>query len=254
MSQRLVQTYYVLKSEGIKSTVSKVYRYLGMKLLGVDFYNKPIVDCIRRQSSKKKYSTFVDVGAHVGIISASVGKLFQSFIVVEPAEKNFSKLQENVRRSLGDKCKLFPVALGKTEGQVILFESATNTGDKSISNRADLLPGSLVSMTTLDALIEKAGVIAPFFIKVDVQGNELSVFEGAEKTLAKDCAIISEFWPWGLKSASYDPLAYVEFMKAHGYVCHNLGGERLSRNWLERFSNLGETNQYVTTDLFFLKI
>ncbi|MCL5067183.1 MAG: FkbM family methyltransferase [Thaumarchaeota archaeon] len=252
MKERILQALDVMKSEGLKSTASKIYRYLGMQVLGVDFYNKPLVNCIKTQTLAKKYQTYVDIGAHVGTILVRVANLFECCMGVEPSERNLIELRRSVK-CLGDNCKIFPVALGSKEGRVTLYESVVNTGDNSVSPRSDLVSGRSVPMITLDTLIERERTAGPFLIKIDVQGNELSVFQGAERTLKSDCTIITEFWPWGLLAAGNDPNMLLEYMKLHGYVCHNLAGEELTENWLNRFCELGKTRRFVTTDLLYCK-
>jgi FkbM family methyltransferase len=253
VGQRIAQAYSVLKSEGFPSTITKIYRYLGMKVLGVDFYNRPIVNCIRKYSLTKKYSTYIDIGAHTGSILTSVGGLFDHCIAVEPSKRNFAELQKNVDESLGDKCQIFQVALGGSNSLVTLYGSTNNTGDNSIFSRPNLVPSSPVQMITLDTLIDETGADEPFFIKVDVQGAELKVFEGSKRTLQRSCTIISEFWPWGLLNAGSDPEILLRYMRSNGYISRSLEGHDLSEKWLLHFCEVGRTNRFVTTDLLFTK-
>jgi hypothetical protein len=65
--------------------------------------------------------------------------------------------------------------------------------------------------------------------------------------------VISEFWPWGLKSASCNATDYLEFMQANGYTACELTGLPLSERKLDRLCRLGESDRFVVTDILFRK-
>ena len=59
------------------------------------------------------------------------------------------------------------------------------------------------------------------FIKIDAQGAEGYIFEGARRLLKRDKPlIIFEFWPHGLRAAGGDPLYVLQRLAGLGYHFH----------------------------------
>lgn len=83
-----------------------------------------------------------------------------------------------------------------------------------------------VQMVTLDYLAHRVRRLKA--IKMDVQGAECHVLDGAQETLARDLVWFVELWPQGLKNAgrSVDELA-AQF-QAHGY---QIVGRKDGWNW-----------------------
>jgi len=67
------------------------------------------------------------------------------------------------------------------------------------------------------------------FIKIDVQGFELSVLRGAARVLKTntDTVVLLEFWPHGLRAAGDTPMALVDYLlKECGF--YRVKGRRLT--------------------------
>jgi len=108
-------------------------------------------------------------------------------------------------------------AAGNKEGQ-INFDAGEPLG-----GQASPIPYTknniVVPMETVDGLVRKHGLDGPFLLKLDTHGFEVSIFEGAEKTLS-DCAIlIVEAYNFTLCPGClrfYELCAYLE---ARGFRC-----------------------------------
>jgi len=123
---------------------------------------------------------FFDVGANVGAyIVLSSGVSGATTWVFEPDEQAGRDLLRNVDiNRLADRVEFYPVALGPTEGEVLF------TRGKGAMNRVAMTTDEeshSVKQRTLDS-IAKARV--PNMIKLDVEGYEEQVLQGALKTLA----------------------------------------------------------------------
>lgn len=76
----------------------------------------------------------------------------------------------------------------------------------------------LVPVQTLDALVEKHQLEGPYLLKIDVEGSELEVLQGAVQTLRSTDAVIAEasIAPRFRGGTSFDDL--VAIMSAHGFA------------------------------------
>ena len=126
---------------------------------------------------------FIDVGANVGsytiLASAVRGASCYSF---EPIPETYNRLENNIRlNNIESKVKALNVGLGCKEG-VIKF-----THDLGAMNRAIVVGESYenainVNITTLDDVLKNE---SPSLLKIDVEGFEAAVLEGASETLGK---------------------------------------------------------------------
>jgi len=148
--------------------------------------------------------TVIDVGAHWGGFSIFFAKLtgingkVYSF---EASSRNFKYLKKNVcLNNLKDTVKIYRYAVGSKDGYVNLGIAKTSSGHNSIVR--DNLPVQdyeKVKLISLDRFVEENKIKNINFIKIDVEGYELEVLKGFEKTL-KD---LKNFWMFIEYSPSY---------------------------------------------------
>ncbi len=123
---------------------------------------------------------FVDIGANIGsyTILAS-GHVGANSIAVEPVPQTFEHLKANVRiNNLDAQVTLHNVGIGEAEG-VLRFTAHLDSVNHVVSN--DEVVNSIeVPIRTLDSLLHAR---APKCIKIDVEGYERSVLNGAEAVL-----------------------------------------------------------------------
>jgi FkbM family methyltransferase len=139
----------------------------------------------------------IHIGAHYGQEhSMYIQKGVTNIIYFEPLEKNFEVLKRNVK----DDSVCYKMALGNENKRIKMFvESANNGMSSSILEPKDHLlqyPHIVfnhqeeVDMRKLDDI--EFNRLNYNMINIDVQGYELEVFKGAEKTLNHIDYIIAE--------------------------------------------------------------
>jgi len=74
----------------------------------------------------------------------------------------------------------------------------------------------------LDDLCSKYKLKGPYLLKIDVQGAELDVLKGAEKTLMDTEYVILEIAFFNFFNDGPKPHHYIDFMKRHGFVIYEL--------------------------------
>jgi FkbM family methyltransferase len=121
--------------------------------------------------------TFIDIGANIGVMSMAVAALGYSVHSFEPQPSLYNLLKQNAPRATS-----YNIALSNHNGTAkmprIDYSSKGNFGGVGFG-RSDL--GSIeVEVRTLDSFN-----LAPSLIKIDVEGHELAVLQGAVETIAK---------------------------------------------------------------------
>jgi FkbM family methyltransferase len=182
------------------------------------------------QSSKKaglSPGTIIDVGAAYGAFDLQCYKLFPNaaYVLIEPLAEYKTHLQ-TVTRSIPD-------------ARLIFAAAAANPGEVTINVHPDWVGSSLyiedeatdvngvprtVPAVPLDQIARDANLIAPFLIKIDVQGAELDVLLGAEATLQATELIILEASFFEVFKGGPQFYDIVTFMKSKGFVAYDLFG------------------------------
>jgi FkbM family methyltransferase len=146
--------------------------------------------------------TFVDVGAHIGLHTLAAARVLRGsgrVIAIEPSEVSAGLLQRSVAlNGLTETVTVHVTAAGGIDGHASLFIGA-------VSSHHSLYPldppeasavGSVdVPVARLDSLL--AGEPHVDLIKIDAEGAELEVLEGARSTVSlnPDIGLIVEFGP-----------------------------------------------------------
>ncbi len=124
---------------------------------------------------------FVDVGANAGSYTilgcASAGA---SGLAFEPIPSTYDRLDDNVRiNGLMARTRCLNMGVGAKEGE-LLFTGDQNTANHVISNEHSTESAIKSKVTTLDAAL---GDEPTSLIKIDAEGYETQILEGASATL-----------------------------------------------------------------------
>ena len=140
----------------------------------------------------------VDVGAHIGRYALKAATKASRVIAVEPNPSNFELLARNVRLNGFSNVVLVHKALSSRPGtRVLRLAARENTGTSSVepdvfAGRGGSAGTLLVESTTLDQLAESFGLTRIDWLKVDVEGHEIEVLQGARAALGMTGAIALE--------------------------------------------------------------
>ena len=157
--------------------------------------------------------TVLDIGAHQGLYTLLAAKKVgpdgrvYSF---EPSPREQKALLFNVRLNRCRNVRVQALALGNADGSASLYVvNGPNTGCNSLRppNLPDRTCGVAVRIQALDNWLAEQNVNRVDFIKLDVEGGELDVLKGAERTLQTRprpvilCEIENvRTAPWGYKA------------------------------------------------------
>jgi FkbM family methyltransferase len=130
----------------------------------------------------------IDVGANVGIHAVPIAASLPTATVlaIEPVPGNALRLQDNIEANSIRNAEVRAVAVGSGEGLITLHvadDPAYASTDAVVRGQREI--GQLsVEQTTLDAIWERAGRPPVSVVKIDVEGAELAVLNGAGALLA----------------------------------------------------------------------
>ncbi|WP_276482474.1 FkbM family methyltransferase [Paraflavitalea pollutisoli] len=121
---------------------------------------------------------FVDIGANVGAYTIlAAGEIGAKTTAIEPIPSTFQHLTGNIRiNNIGDKVNALNIGLGKERSVIKFTRSHDTVNHVATANETDTVD---VQVDKLDNVIDKV----PFVIKIDVEGFETEVLNGANRTL-----------------------------------------------------------------------
>lgn len=134
-------------------------------------------------------STFVDVGANVGVYTAWASRCVGEngrVIAFEPMPATRDNLKRVVAGNALGNVLIVPKALGAAPGAVKLWAVPHASGLTSAVAPADPATATPldVPMSTLDDELAAAGGPTVALVKIDVEGYEMAVLEGSVRTLS----------------------------------------------------------------------
>jgi len=128
----------------------------------------------------KEGDVVFDAGAYVGDTALwfckAVGPQGKVY-AFEPEPRNFEKLKANIERNKITNVIPLQLALSENEGEM----QVASAGGSSIMTQART--GTSVKVTTIDKFVGANKLPRVDFIKMDVEGHELKVLEGAHETI-----------------------------------------------------------------------
>lgn len=126
-----------------------------------------------------------DVGACIGAYSLVAGALGAAVYAFEPSAHNHRQLVRNIALNDLREIRALPFGLGSKDALRYINLSSADTGAAShvVSDFALNALGQPFVQYRLDALLETFTLRRPTLLKIDVDGGELGVLLGAQRTL-----------------------------------------------------------------------
>ncbi len=152
-----------------------------------------------------------DVGANSGGYAFALLDVFANRAVIncfEPSLATFNKLSKNL--SSNNNVVLHTLALSNSTGDAILYGQQANSAIASlvqteVSEKYGNRTEEVVHLATVDHFCNANNITQIHFLKIDVEGNELKVLEGAKAMLqAKNIRFIQfEFGKFNIDSRTF---------------------------------------------------
>jgi FkbM family methyltransferase len=170
-------------------------------------------------------SIVADVGANQGLYTLWLARVATSghIYAFEPDPELFDCLEQNVRDNQLTNISAIQAAASNCSGTLAFTTNRLNRGDNRID--AKTLPDKSTQQVQAVILDEIVSDRCLDLLKVDVQGFEIEVLLGAQKTLKSNPAltIVFEFWPYGLRQAGHQPIELWDLLQEAGFSIAALG-------------------------------
>jgi FkbM family methyltransferase len=174
--------------------------------------------------------TFVDIGAHCGLMSIIASEAvgpYGNVYAFEPGNLQSTLLQANLAQNRIVNVKLVRKAIGNSVGSVS-FQNAPDTSSSALTveDPDDDAGESVTSIqsTTLDQFIGREGMHKARLINIDVEGAETLVLQGAGKLLMNHDAPVLIIHVDDTKSERFE--SSVQQIKAmltsYGFSCYEM--------------------------------
>ena len=177
--------------------------------------------------------SFLDLGANIGSILIPLLKLRPDIkaLAIEAAPWVYEYLKRNIEMNkVGEAVEIFNYALYHIDDLELDFYSPLDQFGKGSLSAGFTEKSIKVQTRKVDTLLNSRGLSRVDTIKIDVEGFEYFVFQGAEKLLEREDAprILFEFVDWAeAKAFDIVPGTAQSYLIDKGYKLFVMEGEKL---------------------------
>lgn len=246
-----IQDDYIIltsRSSGIKLFCEHPDKRIApFEILNFNFYEETDSNIIFQLIEEN--SIIFDIGTNIGWYTLNMAKLFKSSTIYafEPLPPTFNTLKINIEINNLKNVILHNFGFSNKDQNIIFYIDLESSGGAS----SERMTGSstkeiLCRVKKLDDFIDENNVIKLDFIKCDVEGAELLVYQGGMRHIEKYQPIIfTEMLRKWSKKFNYHPNQIIDLLSALGYRCFTTKNKGLAE-----FYNMDENT--VETNFFFL--
>ena len=158
----------------------------GRQLLDEGTYEPDLISLLER--TLRPGDTFIDVGASEGFFSVLASRLVGDgrVVAVEPQARSVNVLEANLSLNSCTNVLVQRSAVVDTRRPVTLSTGpSSNPGASGLYHRRFGARATVVEGLPLDFVVERLGLAHVRVIKIDAEGAELLVVQGARRTLAQ---------------------------------------------------------------------
>ncbi len=174
----------------------------------------------------KQGDVYVDVGANIGTLALCAAQLVGNngkVIAIEAHPKTFGYLTENVALNSFLNINLLNYAVGDKEGELTFSDINSDDQNKVIIG---LTGGITVPVKKLDVLLSQEKNIS--LLKIDVEGFEKYVVDGASEVLKRTDMVFFESWDQSFLNYGYTAGNLIDLFEQKGFKVFSMANDKLS--------------------------
>lgn len=222
-----------------------------LALLNLGEVEKKELDMVNRLTDcMGNVKCFLDIGANEGWYSLNMKNKYPALncYCFEPIPATYQRLKHNFEINGYETDNIFNMGLGAEEKKTKFYYNKVEAGASSMRKLRDHAEIEEIEclIGRLDDFVEKNNITQIDFVKCDVEGSELFVFQGGLNTLReyKPIILCEMLRKWAARF-DYHPNDIIKLFKKNGYKCYVIAAERLSE--IHKV-----TEETVETNYFFL--
>ncbi len=159
-------------------------RFKVERIMWTGMYEPPLIRLL--QSLDIRGWACFDVGANIGAITLALAKLTGSdgeIYAFEPGPPNLGRLRDNLNLNpeLSKRAEMIAAGVGRSPGELYWAEEKGNPGNALLGKTGT----HQIKIITLDDFVHERAISKLDFVKIDVEGMELDVMQGAAETLRR---------------------------------------------------------------------
>ena len=215
-----------MKRYGVEATPFG-FQFMGPRALQEGLYEPDVTELIRNYL--REFTVFVDIGANIGYYTCLARHSGLKVLAVEPLLYNLEYLYINLEINGYLDVEVFPCGLAASPGLAPLY--GPGTAASLIQDWAGTSTKKrIIPLSTLDIIMGDRFAGEKLLFKVDVEGAEHDLLQGAEKTLAAfpDSAWMVEIDLSGNHPGGLNPNFLKTFEKfwSHGFEAYRIDEDR----------------------------
>ena len=182
-----------------------------------------------------------DVGVNYGYTSAWISRWADRVYTFEPNPSNAAMIREQLRIRRIENVEHIQTAVSDHQGEGVLhlkpFDGHHSLGDIGASSTVATMR---VPLTTLDGFAQTRGINQVSLLKIDVEGFEPEVLQGARGLLSAGAIdlILFEYSPRFYRQRRIDPRAPITVLEEYGYQVRTLQGHPLDPESMSTFQQV----------------
>lgn len=196
----------------------------------------------------KKDDIVIDIGACIGIYTLEMAKLVGKngrVIAFEPLEEAFYLLKKNVEvNNYGGRIKIHQKAVSNKTGKGSLFYHPFHIGASVMFNGFDGREERKTETINLDEFFKNNNSKISF-IKMDADGSEYLILQGASEILKRTNKMLVEFVPGNISVQGKTPKEFLDLIKSYGFKIYSVNDKerKLESGELDYLMSLFEDNK-----------
>lgn len=168
----------------------------------------------------KPGNVVLDLGANIGYFTLLFARLVGpngKVYAFEPHPTTYSLLKKNIQANGYGNVTSYQKAVSNRSGELVLYVDKFSNVDHRIYPSETRTEEIRIETVRLDDFFPNLSLVN--FIKVDTQGAEALILSGMKNLLQrnKECTLLMEFWPYGLKEIGSDPEAFYDALRSLGF-------------------------------------
>jgi len=167
--------------------------------------------------------TCLEIGANLGFYALIEAKAGAKVYAIEPVPRCIDILGQNVELNGFNNVSIHEVAIGNRNGTAKFNESAATNWGRMTEAKARPQQGQEITVLEmkLDSFVAAEGIERIDLLRFDVEGYEVELIEGAQKTISEMLVgswMFAEFHPRCFDDPVADLQPTVENIISHGFV------------------------------------